>query len=159
MIVWGIVGWKNAGKTTLVERLVAELAGRGLTVSTLKRSHHAVGLDRPGTDSHRHRLAGAHEAILVSGGGWALFHAGAEPDLAALIDRLEPVDVVLAEGWKRGAHPRIEVWRPETGVDPMALTDPGIRAVAAPGAVPGLERPVLPLDEAARVADHMLGPG
>ena len=55
MRVYGVTGWKNSGKTTLVERLVAEITGRGLSVSTIKHAHHAFDVDQPGKDSHRHR--------------------------------------------------------------------------------------------------------
>ena len=71
MNVYGVVGWKNAGKTTLVERLVAEISGRGFTVSTVKHTHHMVDVDQPGKDSHRHRQAGAHQVILSSSSRWA----------------------------------------------------------------------------------------
>ena len=59
MRVYGVVGWKNAGKTGLMERLVAEITGRGFTVSTVKHAHHTFDVDHPGKDSHRHRIAGA----------------------------------------------------------------------------------------------------
>ena len=66
MRVYGVTGWKNAGKTTLVERLVAEIVARGLSVSTLKHAHHGFDVDQPGRDSHRHRAAGARQ-VLVEG--------------------------------------------------------------------------------------------
>ena len=72
MKIWGVVGWKNSGKTGLMERLVAEFTARGLTVSTLKHAHHAFDVDQPGKDSHRHRVAGATEVLLSSGRRWAL---------------------------------------------------------------------------------------
>ena len=72
--VFGITGWKNSGKTTLTERLVAELTWRGWLVSTVKHAHHGFEIDKPGTDSHRHREAGAHEVAVVSGTRWALMH-------------------------------------------------------------------------------------
>ena len=54
---YGVTGWKNCGKTGLVERLVSDFVRRGYTVSTVKHAHHAVDVDQPGTDSHRHRAA------------------------------------------------------------------------------------------------------
>ncbi len=66
MKVYGIVGWKNTGKTTLVERLVGEIAGRGFSVSTVKHTHHNVDVDQKGKDSWRHRRAGARQVILSS---------------------------------------------------------------------------------------------
>ncbi|MEO1458629.1 MAG: molybdopterin-guanine dinucleotide biosynthesis protein B, partial [Pseudomonadota bacterium] len=100
MRVYGVVGWKNAGKTTLVERLVAEIVARGFRVSTVKHTHHGVDVDRPGKDSHRHRQAGAGQVILASSARWALMselRGAPEPPLEALIGRLDPVDLVIVE--------------------------------------------------------------
>ena len=153
-MLWGIVGRKDMGKTTLAERLVVELRGRGLSVSTLKRTHHALDLDTPGTDSHRHRLAGAAQTVLVSDARLTVMEEmGEPPTLLHALTRLAPVDVVLAEGWKAGPHPRIEAWR--GGAAPLAAGDPSIAAVAALTA-PDVACPVLPLDDPAAVADFML---
>ncbi len=117
MNVFGVTGWKNAGKTGLMERLVAEFCGRGLRVSTLKHAHHSFDVDHPGKDSHRHRMAGASQVLLASTERWALMneHRGApEPSLAALLAKLDPVDLVLIEGWKRDKHPKVEAWSPVT---------------------------------------------
>ena len=155
MILWGIVGRKDAGKTTLTERLVAELTARGLRVSTMKRTHHALDLETPGTDTHRHRLAGASQVLLASDARVTVMEERAvPPSLTALLGRLAPCDVVLAEGWKSGTHPRIEAWR--GGAAPLAAADPGIRAVAAPGARADVACPVLDLDDPSAVADFLL---
>ena len=101
MNVYGVTGWKNAGKTGLMERLVTEITGRGFSVSTVKHAHHSFDVDQPGRDSHRHRVAGATEVLLSSGFRWALMHelrGAEEPDLASLLARLTPVDLVLIEG-------------------------------------------------------------
>ena len=160
MIVYGVVGWKNAGKTTLVERLVAEIAARGFTVSTVKHTHHGVDLDRPGKDSHRHREAGARQVILASSARWALMtelRDAPEPPLEALIGRLDPVDVVIVEGYKRDAHPKIEAWRTETGQPLIALDDPAVRAVATNDTPPSqLAKPVIGLDDIPAIADFLL---
>ena len=107
-------GWKNAGKTGLMERLVAEFTARGMSVSTIKHAHHAVDVDQPGTDSYRHREAGAREVVLASARRFAVMHElrdAEEPTLEALIARLAPVDLVLVEGYKRAPHPKIEAYR------------------------------------------------
>jgi len=107
MKVFGVVGYKNAGKTGLMERLVTEITGRGFTVSTLKHAHHSFDIDQQGKDSYRHRDAGAHQVLLASGARWALMtelRDNDEPSLTALLTRLDPVDLVLAEGYKRDAH-------------------------------------------------------
>ena len=96
MRLYGVTGWKNSGKTVLVERLVAEITGRGLTVATLKHAHHGFDVDQPGKDSHRHRAAGASQVLVASGRRWALMtelRGGPEPCLDALVARLDPVDV------------------------------------------------------------------
>jgi molybdopterin-guanine dinucleotide biosynthesis protein MobB len=118
MKIFGVAGWKNSGKTGLMERLVAEICARGITVSTIKHAHHAFDVDQPGKDSHRHRVAGAREVLLASGKRWALMHElrdVPEPPLADLIAHLSPVDLVLIEGYKRADHPKIEAHRAETG--------------------------------------------
>ncbi|MBL6613758.1 MAG: molybdopterin-guanine dinucleotide biosynthesis protein B, partial [Reyranella sp.] len=107
--VIGVTGWKNAGKTTLVERLVAELVRRGLRVNTVKHAHHSVDVDQPGRDSWRHRQAGATEVAVVGGHRYAIMREQEEPTLAEVLARLSPADVVVIEGYKREPHPKIEV--------------------------------------------------
>lgn len=110
MRVYGVTGWKNSGKTTLVERLVAEITGRGLTVSTVKHAHHGFDADHPGKDSYRHRAAGAAQVLVASRDRWALMselRGGEAPSLAELLARLDPVDLVLVEGYKRDRHPKM----------------------------------------------------
>ncbi len=154
MILMGIVGHKNAGKTTLTAELIQHLILRGLTVSTLKRTHHAIDLETPGTDTHRHRTAGAQQVILATDRRLTLMEEVTEPTLDHLLSRLAPCDVVLAEGWKAGTHPRLEVWRPQTGRMPLAAADPTIRAVAAIG-TPDVSQPILPLDDIAAIAEFV----
>jgi molybdopterin-guanine dinucleotide biosynthesis protein MobB len=152
--LYGITGRKDCGKTTLTERLVAHLTAQGLRVSTLKHTHHAVDLDRPGTDSYRHRMAGAGEVALVSASRVLLMaelRGAAEPGPEALAARLAPCDLVLAEGWKAGRHPRIEAWRGACGQPPLAVRDAGIRAVAADAPVDA-PVPVFDLDDVAGIA-------
>ncbi|MGI3209507.1 molybdopterin-guanine dinucleotide biosynthesis protein B [Roseovarius tibetensis] len=158
MKLYGVTGWKNAGKTGLMERLVAEIAGRGITVSTVKHAHHSFDVDHPGKDSHRHRVAGASEVLLASRNRFALMHemrGAAEWPLEALLEMLSPVDLVLIEGYKRDRHPKIEAFRAETGQPLIAPGDPTIRAVAADCAL-DLDRPVFDLDDTGRVADFIL---
>lgn len=159
MKVFGVVGWKNSGKTGLMERLVAEISERGLRVSTLKHAHHAVDVDQPGKDSHRHRIAGAVEVVLASRKRWAMMHElrdSPEPELDELLPKLTPVDLVLIEGYKRARHPKVEAHRTETGKDLLARTDGSVRAVASNGAPDGLDVPVLDLDDTAGIADFIL---
>lgn len=158
MNIYGVIGWKNAGKTSLMERLVAEISGRGLRVSTVKHVHHDVDLDQPGKDTFRHRTAGAEEVVLASANRMALLreHRGAEPDLAVILARMAPVDLVLVEGYKRDAHPKIEVFRREAGHDLIQPGDPMVRAVATDAALAVLAVPVLDLNDTAAIADFIL---
>jgi molybdopterin-guanine dinucleotide biosynthesis protein B len=158
MNVFGVTGWKNAGKTGLMERLVAEIIGRGYTVSTLKHAHHTFDVDHPGKDSHRHRIAGASQVLLASTERWALMneHRGTqEPSLPELLAKLDPVDLILIEGWKRDSHPKVEAWRAETGNPLIAPNDPTILAVASDIGLE-IDCPVFDLDDTAIVADFIL---
>ena len=115
--IFGITGWKNAGKTTLVERLVAEFVRRGLTVNTVKHGHHDLDVDHPGRDLYRHRAAGATEVAVVGGHRYAIMREQEEPTLAEVLARLAPADLILIEGYKREPHRKIEV---RAGGEPMA---------------------------------------
>jgi len=150
----GITGWSGSGKTTLLTALIPLLAARGLSVSTIKHAHHDVDLDQPGKDSWRHRAAGAHEVLIATSRRWALLHenTGVEPDLAALLSRLAPVDLVLVEGFKASPHPKIEVHRPSLGRPPIWPGRADIVAVAADAALPGCDRPCLDLSAPATIA-------
>lgn len=158
MKVYGVTGWKNTGKTWLVARLVTEFTARGLTVSTIKHAHHDLDLDTPGTDSHRHRQAGAAEVMLASPNRIAILqelHGAPEPDLEALLSRLAPVDLVLVEGYKRLPHPKIETWRSGAAEAPRAGGDATIRALAAEGLVGDPGKPVFDLNDVAAIADFI----
>lgn len=158
MRLYGVVGWKNAGKTGLMERLVTEITGRGFSVSTVKHAHHVFDVDQKGKDSYRHRTAGATEVLLASRKRFALMHElreEAEPTLEALLAKLSPVDLVLVEGYKRDTHPKVEAFRAETGNPLIAKDDPTIRAVASDTAMT-LDRPVYNLDDTTAIADFIL---
>jgi molybdopterin-guanine dinucleotide biosynthesis protein MobB len=156
--VFGVVGWKNAGKTGLMERLVGEITLRGFTVSTVKHAHHTFDVDHPGKDSHRHRVAGASEVLLSSRNRVALMQelrGAEEPSLKQLLQRLSPVDLVLIEGYKRDGHAKIEAHRAETGNPLIAPDDPTIRAVASD--VPlDLDRPVFDLNNTGQISDFIM---
>ena len=159
MKVYGIVGWKNSGKTTLVERLVTEITGRGFTVSTVKHAHHAFDVDHKGKDSFRHRSAGAREVLLASRNRWALMHEirdDAEPSLSEFLEKLSPVDLVLIEGYKRDSHAKVEAHRAETKQGLLALEAPTVTAVAANYVVEGLSVPQFDLDDVTAIASYIL---
>jgi molybdopterin-guanine dinucleotide biosynthesis protein MobB len=158
MRIYGVTCWKNSGKTGLMERLVTEITGRGITVSTVKHAHHTFDVDHPGKDSHRHRVAGATEVLLASRNRFALMHElrdEAEPTLDELLSKLMPVDLVLVEGYKRDRHSKVEAFRAETGNDLIAPGDPTIRAVASDTPL-DLDRPVFELNDTKAIADFIL---
>ena len=159
MRVLGLAGWSGAGKTTLLVRLLPLLRADGLRVSTVKHAHHGFDVDRPGKDSFRHRDAGAGEVLVASARRWVLMHettaadgAEAEPRLSALLRRLSPCDLVLAEGFKSLPHPKLEVHRAAVGRPPLFPGDPAVVAVASDVPLPGAPIPVLHLDDVPALA-------
>ncbi len=134
----GVCGFKNSGKTTLVEKLVRHLTGLGYKISTVKHAHHDFDIDHEGRDSFRHRLAGATEVAVVSQNRFAIMHElrGAEPpSLGEILAKLSPCDLVIVEGYKRDAHDKIEVRNLGLNHEVLAGNDPTIVAVAATGAI------------------------
>ncbi|WP_289153355.1 bifunctional molybdopterin-guanine dinucleotide biosynthesis adaptor protein MobB/molybdopterin molybdotransferase MoeA [uncultured Salipiger sp.] len=158
MKVYGVTGWKNAGKTGLMERLVAEITARGFSVSTVKHAHHTTDVDQPGTDSFRHRQAGAGEVLLASPNRWALMaelRDAHEPPLEALLARLSPADLVLVEGYKSAPHPKIEAHRAETGKPLLSAENNSVRAIASDAPVES-PLPRFDLDDTGAIADFIL---
>ena len=154
--IFGISGYKNSGKTTLVERVVAELTRRGHRVSTVKHAHHMFDIDHPGRDSHRHRVAGAREVCVVSGKMWAVIHSledEPEPDLDEVLNKLSPADVVIVEGYKHDRYPKIEVRNTGLAHPPLADNDPSVVAIAASGPVETGGLPVFSRDDIAAICD------
>ncbi|MGC1413233.1 MAG: molybdopterin-guanine dinucleotide biosynthesis protein B [Acetobacteraceae bacterium] len=148
MRVLGIVGWSGSGKTTLLTKLIPLLRAHGLTVSTVKHTHHGFDMDRPGKDTYRHREAGAHEVLVAAGTRWALLHevVGQEPELPQLLARMQPVDLVLVEGYKTHRFPKLEVHRMALGKPPIWPDQPDIVAIAADSPL-SADRVVLPLND------------
>lgn len=156
--VFGITGWKNSGKTTLVEALVCELSARGYRISTVKHAHHAFDIDVPGKDSYRHREAGAQEVMVASGQRWALMHElrGAEqPNLSELIAHMADCDLVLVEGFKSCSHSKIEVLRELGPEGRIADSDKTVCAIATPdSALAGVHKR-LDLNDVRAIADFI----
>ena len=160
--VIGVAGFKNAGKTTLVEKLVTELTGRGHRISTVKHAHHSFDIDHEGRDSFRHRKAGATEVAVVSRQRWAVIHElrdEEEPPLAAILAKLAPCDLVIVEGYKRDGHDKIEVRNLDLDHPPLAGDDPTVVAIAATGVIANAPVPVFSRDDvyslAAFIENHL----
>lgn len=159
MKIFGLAGWSGAGKTTLVTRLLPELTGRGLRVSTMKHAHHNFDVDKPGKDSYEHRASGATEVLVTSANRWALMHelrGAAEPTIEELVPRMTPVDLLLIEGFKAHAHDKLEVYRASVGKPLLARDDPHIVAVASDAPVPDAPRPWIDLDDIGAIADFIV---
>jgi molybdopterin-guanine dinucleotide biosynthesis protein MobB len=142
----------------MTTRLVTEFVSRGLQVSTIKHAHHLVDVDHPGTDSYKHREAGAREVLLAGGQRYAVMHEyrGSEPlEVDQLIDRLSPCDLILVEGFKFAVHPKLEVHRSEAARDLIARTDPNVVVLASDSELEALGRPLYALDDIAGIADFI----
>jgi len=165
--VFGVTGWKNSGKTTLVVKLVSYFVGKGLKVGTIKRAHCGFDIDQPGTDSYKHREAGAQEVMIASEKRWAKMHElqdeGEQP-LSELLKQFGELDLVLVEGYKGDAHPKIQAVRPSVTVKSMnndkannivalameAPTDSGISAADL-----NVDGPVLDLNNVESIAAYI----
>lgn len=159
MRIIGLAGWSGSGKTTLITKLIPCLIARGVTVSTLKHAHHGFDLDQPGKDSFFHRAAGATEVIISSAKRWAILHELREEpewDLGALVAKMSPVDLVVVEGFKRDAFPKLEIHRAANGKPVMHPEDPHIVAVASDVALPKTNLPVVDLNDIEAIADLLL---
>ena len=160
MRVIGVAGWSGAGKTTLLTRLIPLLIKRGMRISTLKHAHRGFDIDRPGKDSYEHRAAGASEVLVSSARHYALLHnlgpGEKEPALPELLRLLAPVDLVLVEGFKEFAHPKIEVHRSANGKPLLYGNAPNIRAIATDAAELAVEIPVVDLNDAQGIAELAL---
>jgi molybdopterin-guanine dinucleotide biosynthesis protein B len=159
MRIIGLAGWSGSGKTTLVTKVIPRLIARGLRVSTLKHAHHGFDLDQPGKDSFFHRAAGATEVIISSAKRFAILHELREEpewDLPDLVGKMSPVDLVLVEGYKRDAFPKLEIHRAANGKPLIHPDDPHIVAVASDVALPAAGVPVVDLDDIEAIADLLV---
>lgn len=152
----GIAGWSNAGKTTLIEKLTRHFAANGLRVATIKHTHHKFEMDKPDSDTARHRMAGAAETAIVSGTRVAVIEeidTRGEPSLEDIAKRLKPADIILVEGYKSAAIPKIEVRRAAVAAEKLlASSDPLVIAIAADYELDGHGKPVYALDDIAGIA-------
>ncbi|HEY0879422.1 MAG TPA: molybdopterin-guanine dinucleotide biosynthesis protein B [Zeimonas sp.] len=159
MKVFGFAGYSGSGKTTLIEQLIPRFVLRGLRVSLIKHAHHLFDIDKPGKDSFRHREAGASEVLITSDQRWVLMHElrdEAEPSLHEQLVRFSPCDIVLVEGYKHAAIPKLEVYRPALGKPPLYPADPNIVAVASDAPV-ATTLPRLDLNDPDAIAEFILG--
>jgi molybdopterin-guanine dinucleotide biosynthesis adapter protein len=157
MKIFGIAGYSGSGKTTLIERVLPQLIARGLKVAVIKHTHHDFDIDRPSKDSWRAREAGAAAVLLSSDHRTAVLteHRDTPPALDALLDQLPPCDLVLIEGYKREAIPKLEVHRAATTKPWLFPDDPTILAVASDVQAPN-DFPSIDLDAISQLTDFIL---
>ena len=156
---FGFAGYSGSGKTTLIEKLIPRFTGRGLKVSLLKHAHHTFDVDRPGKDSHRHRVAGATEIMVTSSRRWALMHelrGEPEPSFEEQVRHFSPCDLLLVEGFKFQPIPKLEVYRAGNESQLLHPNDPNIVAVATDARLE-TSLPRLDLNDDAAIADFILG--
>jgi molybdopterin-guanine dinucleotide biosynthesis protein B len=152
----GLAGWSGSGKTTLLAKLIPVLIARGRSVSTIKHAHEAFDVDKPGKDSHTHRLAGAREVLVSGARRWALLHElrdEPEPALAELVTHIAPVDLLIVEGFKREQHAKLEVHRSAVGKPLLYPGDPNIVAIASDAPLRDVPVPAADLDDIEAIAD------
>ena len=159
--LFGVIGWKNSGKTTLMARLLEEFTKRGYSVSAIKHAHHSFDIDHPGRDSYKFREAGARQVALVSPKRWALMHElrdEEKPDFDEILSHIGPCDLVLVEGYKGGPHPKIEARSTRSLTQqPLSGDDPQIVAVASDGEMDTGALPDFEINDIAGIADFIAG--
>ena len=159
MKVFGITGNKNSGKTHLIERLVAEMKNRGLLVSTIKHAHHGADIDKLGSDTYRHREAGAQQIVLSTKNRLVIMTENSnrsDKTLEEIIESMEKVDLVIVEGYKNSFYPKIETYRTSAGKELLATSNSTIKAIGADTSLIGINIPVFELDNTNKIVDFIL---
>lgn len=129
--VISVVGKSDSGKTTFMEKLLAELKKRGYRVGTVKHDVHGFEIDHPGKDTWRHRRAGADAVVISSPSQMAMIRqVDREQSLDEIAAMVTGVDLIITEGYKRQDKPKIEVFRSEKHDEPLCSQDDRVFAVA-----------------------------
>jgi len=161
-----VTGYSNAGKTTLMEKLIPALKSLGQRVSVVKHAHHRFEMDHPGKDTWRHREAGAFEVVAASPHRLVLvreFEQSVELPVHAVLAEVYPgVDWVLVEGYRDCNLPKLEVWRAGNGKPVLYAHDPFVVAVATDDPInlpapTGL--PVMQMDDVSGLAHWLMSQG
>ncbi|MBE4811589.1 MULTISPECIES: molybdopterin-guanine dinucleotide biosynthesis protein MobB [unclassified Enterobacter cloacae complex] len=159
--VLAISAWSGTGKTTLLKKLIPALCARGIRPGLIKHTHHNMDVDKPGKDSYELRKAGAAQTMVASNQRWALMTETPDEaalDLTYLVSRMDHsmLDLVLVEGFKHEAVPKILLFRSDAGHDISELTlDEHVIAVASDVAL-DIEVPVLDLNDEDGIAEFIV---
>jgi len=161
--VIGFSAFSGTGKTTLLKRVLPLLQVQNFRIGVIKHAHHNFDIDHPGKDSYELRHAGADKMLITSRRRMAIVEEfreqTSEPTLEQALDSLQPdnLDIILVEGFKHEAFPKIELYRPMTGKPAIYPKDPDIIAVATDGNLPiPTDLPVLDLNDAQSIAAFIL---
>jgi molybdopterin-guanine dinucleotide biosynthesis adapter protein len=149
-----IVGKSNSGKTTLLEKIIAELVGRGYRIATIKHNVHGFNIDHEGKDSYRHKKAGATMTV-VSSPRQLAFVRDVDHDypLAEIRDSyIKDVDIILTEGFKVNSYPKIEVYRSQLNRELLCKKEDNLLAIAADIRL-DIGVPCLDINDARGIAD------
>ena len=159
--VVGFCAYSGTGKTTLLTQLIPLIKAQGIRLAVIKHAHHQLELDKPGKDSYRMREAGADQVLLMSAKVCALTWQGdtapEEASLARALSMLAPhsVDLVIVEGFKHEAYPKIEICRPSLGNPLLHVSDPHMIAVVSDEPMAS-RLPVLDLNQPEQVVAFVL---
>ena len=159
MKIFAITGHKNTGKTNLLERVLKEMVSRGITVSTIKHAHHDTDIDHPGRDSYRHRQAGASQVVLSTKNRWAIMtelRGSPEAKLENIIKSMNPVQLILIEGYKDNLYSKIETFRQEINKPLLARSNGTIKAVASDTSIQDLKVPNFNLNDTKKITNFVL---
>ncbi len=155
----GFVGFSGSGKTTILTQVIKKLKQKGLEIAVIKHTHHHFDIDKPGKDSYRFRESGANQVIVGSKKRFALMVelTQDEPDLNLLMSKLDisKLDLILFEGFKHEAYPKIEVHRKGHSKDWLYPNDAHIIALATDDLTPQ-SLPLLHLDDINKITDFIL---
>ncbi|EHR6737649.1 bifunctional molybdopterin-guanine dinucleotide biosynthesis adaptor protein MobB/molybdopterin molybdotransferase MoeA [Vibrio parahaemolyticus] len=158
--ILGFAAYSGTGKTTLLEALLPKLTEAGLRIGMLKHAHHNFDVDKPGKDSYRLRKAGASQMLIASRNRFALMTETpeAEAEFEYLLTRFDEdkLDVVLVEGCKNIAFPKIELHREEVGKPWLYPHDDNIIAIASDSAELDSELPQMNINDLDAIAQFVL---
>jgi len=159
--VIGFAARSGTGKTTLLRDIIPLLCGRGIRVGMIKHAHHAFEIDIPGKDSYELRKAGATQMLVASARRHALVveqATASEPQLNRLLRQLDQdtLDLILVEGFKKTAFPKLELYRAALGKPPIYPDDHGIVAVVTDSRLPvPTDLPVLDINNPGQIVEFI----